>query len=509
MASMLSFGPRALIAGAALADTGLVQPGSQIVYHYRLTLPAGVAPEAWSAATAAPIPDAGWRIRRLDDAAPGVRRFIDRMTLFLTFVGLTALLIGGIGIGNGVKSYLDGRVATIATFKCLGATGRLVFTVYLIQILGLACGGVVLGLLIGAVAPVAAPAPRARAAAGAAAPRPLSGSPAVGGGVRAADGGDLRPVAAGPGSRRAGRQSVPRLRGAARRPAAWPLRRPGGGRHCRPRRPDRRRGRRDARRPGVRRRRAGRLRRAARRRRPDHAPVRPHRPAARRRMAAGAGQPAPPRRLDAPSVVVSLGLGWPCWWGGADPGSTSAARSASGCPKRRPPSFFIDIQPDQVAAFDKNRLRRPQAGNYRRVPSLRGRIVRDQGRHGRRGGDRARRRLGGARRPGPHLCRRAQRGIRGSSPGSGGRPTMRGRPSFRSTPIWPRGSEWGSATPSPSTCWAARSRPGSPRCARSTGIRCASILRSSSRRAPWKGRRSPSLGAVHAPPGADAPSRRR
>jgi len=146
VASMLSFGPRALIAEAALPDTGLVQPGSQITYHYRLTLPAGVDPEAWGKAATAAFPDAGWRIRSLDDAAPGVQRFIDRMTLFLTFVGLTALLIGGIGIGNGVKSYPHRRPhATIGHAEMLGASGRLVFSVYLIQIMGLACAGVILG----------------------------------------------------------------------------------------------------------------------------------------------------------------------------------------------------------------------------------------------------------------------------------------------------------------------------------------------------------------------------
>ena len=49
------------------------------------------------------------------------------MTLFLTLVGLTALLVGGVGVGNAVRSYLDGKTATIATLKCLGASGRLIF----------------------------------------------------------------------------------------------------------------------------------------------------------------------------------------------------------------------------------------------------------------------------------------------------------------------------------------------------------------------------------------------
>ena len=77
------------------------------------------------------------------------------MTLFLSFVGLTALLVGGIGIGNAVKTYLDGRTATIATLKCVGAPSGLVFRVYLLQITLIALGGIAVGLAIGATAPLA------------------------------------------------------------------------------------------------------------------------------------------------------------------------------------------------------------------------------------------------------------------------------------------------------------------------------------------------------------------
>src|SRR3546814_10284420 len=74
-----------------------------------------------------------------------IGRFINRLTLFLTLVGLTALLVGGVGVGNAVRSYLEGKTATIATLKCLGAPGRLIFQVYMAQILALALVGIVVG----------------------------------------------------------------------------------------------------------------------------------------------------------------------------------------------------------------------------------------------------------------------------------------------------------------------------------------------------------------------------
>src|SRR3546814_17049689 len=65
------------------------------------------------------------------------------------FRSLTALLVGGVGVGNAVRSYLEGKTATIATLKCLGAPGRLIFQVYMAQILALALVGIVVGLAIG------------------------------------------------------------------------------------------------------------------------------------------------------------------------------------------------------------------------------------------------------------------------------------------------------------------------------------------------------------------------
>ncbi len=146
-------GPGAIVELEAMAETGLIQPGSLVYQYYRLRLPAGERADDVKARLDEAYPDAGWRLRDPQQAAPGVRRFIDRVTLFLTLVGLTALLVGGVGVGNAVRSYLESRTATIATLKCLGAPGRLIFRSYLLQILLLALLGVAAGLAVGAVAP--------------------------------------------------------------------------------------------------------------------------------------------------------------------------------------------------------------------------------------------------------------------------------------------------------------------------------------------------------------------
>jgi putative ABC transport system permease protein len=154
IASVAAFGPRLMIAEAALAGTGLMQPGALFRHATRIALPAGTTAAAWSDATRAAFPEAGWQIRGLAEASPGVDRFVDRLALFLGFAGMTALLIGGLGVANAVRTYLDGKAATIATLKCLGAAGGLVVATYLLQILALAGLGTLIGLVIGALVPL-------------------------------------------------------------------------------------------------------------------------------------------------------------------------------------------------------------------------------------------------------------------------------------------------------------------------------------------------------------------
>ncbi len=153
----IGFGPRLLVSDEALRATGLVQPGSLVRWRYNLRLPASTATDAAAKAVTAQahaeLPEAGWDIRNRNNASPQLERNVERFTQFLTIVGLTALLVGGVGVGNAVKSHLDRRRDVIATMKALGASGRRVFAVYLTQVLLLALVGGAIGVALGAVLP--------------------------------------------------------------------------------------------------------------------------------------------------------------------------------------------------------------------------------------------------------------------------------------------------------------------------------------------------------------------
>jgi putative ABC transport system permease protein len=157
LAGGIGFGPRLLVSQNALRATGLLQPGSLVRWHYRLRLPdndtSDAAARAVSIQARAKFPEAGWEIRSRSNASPQLERNVERFTQFLTIVGLTALLVGGVGVGNAVKSHLDRRREVIATLKALGASGQRVFAVYLTQVLLLALAGGAIGAVLGAALP--------------------------------------------------------------------------------------------------------------------------------------------------------------------------------------------------------------------------------------------------------------------------------------------------------------------------------------------------------------------
>jgi putative ABC transport system permease protein len=145
--------PVAIIGLGDLPATQLIQPGSLYESKYRVRLPDGANPEAVGKALSARFPDAGWDITDSSNGAPGTRRFIERMGQFLSLVGLAALVIAGIGVGNGVASYLAGKRPGLATLKVLGADSAVVLRIYGLQILAVAAASITAGLVVGALMP--------------------------------------------------------------------------------------------------------------------------------------------------------------------------------------------------------------------------------------------------------------------------------------------------------------------------------------------------------------------
>jgi len=149
----LVFGPSVLVSPETLAQTGLIQPGTLFRTHLRLLLPEGADPAAATARLAAEFPEAGWRLADRRDGAPGIRRFVTNLGQFLTLVSLTALVVAGVGVGNGVAGHLAAKSGIIATLKALGASSRLIALAWGLQVGLVALASALAGAALGAAVP--------------------------------------------------------------------------------------------------------------------------------------------------------------------------------------------------------------------------------------------------------------------------------------------------------------------------------------------------------------------
>jgi putative ABC transport system permease protein len=144
-----SLGPRVMITQAALVKTQLVQLGfrGRFKYLFKLANDAQVEPlrAELKQTFAAERPS----IADFREANPQVKRFLDRMTDFLSLVSLVALLVGGLGVANATRAFLQQKLDSIAIMKCVGATNRKVLSIYLTQMLLLSLAGSVLGVVLG------------------------------------------------------------------------------------------------------------------------------------------------------------------------------------------------------------------------------------------------------------------------------------------------------------------------------------------------------------------------
>nr|WP_236841718.1 FtsX-like permease family protein [Bosea sp. PAMC 26642] len=159
IAAGVGFGPRLLMPQEALRATGLLQPGSLVRWTYRVILPAtasnDAALDALIASAGTQQRDAGWEIRSRANANPGFQRNLERFTQFLTLVGLTALLVGGVGVANAVRRFVEAKKLDFATMKAIGATGGRVVAIHLTEVMLVAAFGTAIGLVLGAAAPFA------------------------------------------------------------------------------------------------------------------------------------------------------------------------------------------------------------------------------------------------------------------------------------------------------------------------------------------------------------------
>ena len=150
MFSFATFGSRLLISTITLKKSGLVIPGSLVKYKIKFIPYDNKIDLSYLKKI---TESTNVSIRGIENSTNSFNNFIEKTSLFISLVGLIALLISGVGISNGVKGYLIKKIKNIAIFKSLGARNSQVFTIYFFQIMIIFLAGIIPALLAGASIP--------------------------------------------------------------------------------------------------------------------------------------------------------------------------------------------------------------------------------------------------------------------------------------------------------------------------------------------------------------------
>ena len=146
-----AFGARVFIPWRLLQATELLGAGARAEYAAYVRLPADADALKLAGRYRNTLRPERVRIRTVEEDRNNLTETLDRLGNYLGLVALMALLLGGLGVASAVSVFIRRKLDSIAVLRCLGASSGQVFSVYLLQAVGMGLLGSVLGVLGGIV----------------------------------------------------------------------------------------------------------------------------------------------------------------------------------------------------------------------------------------------------------------------------------------------------------------------------------------------------------------------
>ena len=146
------FAPRIYVPMRGIEQTGLIQTGSIIRYRTYIGVDEDQVDSLIRQIKAEEkglIVENAARVETVADRRRSIERILNNLLDFLNLIGFSALLLGGIGIIGAVNVYLQAKRETIAILRCLGASSRQAFSIYLVQMLIFGMAGALAGTVLG------------------------------------------------------------------------------------------------------------------------------------------------------------------------------------------------------------------------------------------------------------------------------------------------------------------------------------------------------------------------
>ena len=144
-----SVAPTVLIPFRFIDDTELLQLGSRKEYQYFFVAPPTMDLVLLDKTLDPILDDENADLDTHTSTSERLGRRYDNVSRFLNLAAFIALLLGCVGIASSVHIYIKEKLKNVAVLKCLGATRKQSFLIYLIQVVGIGFVGGLLGAAIG------------------------------------------------------------------------------------------------------------------------------------------------------------------------------------------------------------------------------------------------------------------------------------------------------------------------------------------------------------------------
>jgi putative ABC transport system permease protein len=149
MANAFTLGPRVMIAQEGLQAAQLIKPGSRVRERYLVKTPFDMPLEPLLSELRDRLSADSARVSSYRTAQSQLRQFLEQLSRYLGLIGLTALFIGGLGVGTSIHAFLRDKLRTIAILKAVGADSATVVSTYVAQAIFLGCIGSLAGIFLG------------------------------------------------------------------------------------------------------------------------------------------------------------------------------------------------------------------------------------------------------------------------------------------------------------------------------------------------------------------------
>ncbi|HET8737958.1 MAG TPA: FtsX-like permease family protein [Pricia sp.] len=144
-----SVAPPVLIPHRFIEETGLIQIGSRVDYAFYFVAAPNQDLEALDEQVDPVLDIENADIDTHTSTGERLGRRYENFGKFLNLVAFIALLLGCVGIASSVHIYIKEKLQSVAVLKCIGASRKQSFLIYLIQIAGMGLLGGLIGTLAG------------------------------------------------------------------------------------------------------------------------------------------------------------------------------------------------------------------------------------------------------------------------------------------------------------------------------------------------------------------------